>query len=116
MTGRPKKIIDWAKVEILCHMQCTQEEICAVIDVCEDTLNLKSKEDNGCCFSAFYKQKRKGGKASLRRSQWLNAIDNKNTTMQIWLGKQYLGQSDKNEIDQTNKNIEINIDKEDLAL
>lgn len=38
------------------------------------------------------------GKASLRRMQFKSAEDG-NVTMQIWLGKQMLGQRDKSEID-----------------
>ena len=34
------------------------------------------------------------GKVALRRAQWKNAIEKNNVTMQIWLGKQCLGQSD----------------------
>ncbi len=40
------------------------------------------------------------GKASLRRKQYEIAMSG-NTTMLIWLGKQALGQSDKQEILQT---------------
>lgn len=41
-------------------------------------------------------------KVSLKRRQWKIAHDGKgNVGMLIWLGKQYLGQSEKNEITQT---------------
>lgn len=39
------------------------------------------------------------GKKSLRRAQFDNAIKQNNTVMQIWLGKQYLGQRDKSDLD-----------------
>jgi hypothetical protein len=35
--------------------------------------------------------------------------------MAIWLGKQALGQTDKMEVDSSNKTIQINIDKDDSA-
>jgi hypothetical protein len=38
-----------------------------------------------------------GGKMSLRRHQW-RALEEGNTTMLVWLGKQYLGQREKNEV------------------
>ena len=38
------------------------------------------------------------GRASLRRMQYV-AAKKGNATMQIWLGKQYLGQKDKQEIE-----------------
>lgn len=39
-----------------------------------------------------FAQKRGAGKISLRRSQW--RLAEKNASMAIWLGKQYLGQRD----------------------
>ena len=90
--GRPPARISWKQVEALCEIQCTQSEICSVIGVCEDTLDKHCKAEHGISFSAFFKQKREGGHSSLRRSQWLMA--KKNPTMAIWLGKQYLGQTD----------------------
>ncbi len=37
---------------------------------------------------------------SLRRKQW-RAAEEGNTTMLVWLGKQYLGQKDKSEMNAT---------------
>jgi hypothetical protein len=50
------------------------------------------KEIYGYGFSQIYKVKRQGGKVSLRRQQF--EIAKTNATMSIWLGKQYLGQTD----------------------
>jgi len=47
---------------------------------------------------AIYEQAMDDGKQSLRRAQFKNALEG-NATMQIWLGKQLLGQRDQ--IDQT---------------
>lgn len=95
--GRPKKKISKKMFEELCSIQCTRDEICAVLDVTDKTLNTWVKETYGkeSTFSAIYQQKRDGGKTSLRRKQWL--MSEKNVAMAIWLGKQYLGQSDKQE-------------------
>ena len=49
-------------------------------------------------FSDYLPQKALAGKASLRRTQWKTATGG-NPTMQIWLGKNMLGQTDKQEID-----------------
>jgi len=95
--GRPLKPIDWNEVSKLCHIQCTEEEIAAFLEVAVDTLARRCKAENNCTFKEFSGQKRKGGRVSLRRSQWLNATKKENVTMQIWLGKQYLSQSDKQE-------------------
>ena len=93
--GRPKKVINKNQFEELCHIQCTQEEIQAVLDVQDDTLNKWCKETYGCGFSEVFRQKREGGKCSLRRKQW--KLADTNASMAIFLGKNMLGQTDKQE-------------------
>lgn len=90
--GRPRKEIKQKQFEELCAIQCTQEEICAVLDVCHDTLDKWCHETYDMTFSQVFEQKRQGGKASLRRNQW--NLSRTNPTMAIWLGKQYLSQKD----------------------
>ena len=48
-------------------------------------------------FSEVFSIKREKGKVSLRRSQF--KLAEKNPTMAIWLGKQYLGQRDEQYIE-----------------
>ena len=96
-TGRHLIDVDWDEVSELCKIQCTQEEIAAVTNITVDTLDTASKRENDCSFSEFYQQKKLGGHTSLRRKQWALAGEN-NATMQIWLGKQYLKQVDKQEV------------------
>ena len=91
--ARPKKVINQKQFESLCAIQCTQEEICNVLDVCDETLTRWCKEAYGLSFSEVFRQKRDLGKTSLRRNQWKLA-ENGNSTMQIWLGKQILKQSE----------------------
>lgn len=83
--------------EKLCGIQCTEEEICAVLGVTDKTLASWCNTTYGKKFSEVFKEKRKYGKASLRRNQW--ALAEKNPTMAIWLGKQYLGQRDNIEVE-----------------
>ena len=85
--------ISQKQFESLCAIQCTQEEICSVLDVCFDTLDEWCQTTYGKHFSKVFAEKREYGKSSLRRSQWLLA--QKNPTLSIWLGKQYLNQTDK---------------------
>lgn len=85
--------------ENLCGIQCTKEEICSVLDVSEKTLNSWCNDIYGENFSLVFNKKRENGKSSLRRTQW--KLAEKNTTMAIWLGKQYLNQTDK--LEQTNE-------------
>ena len=81
-----------AQFEGLCRIQCTEEEICGVLNCDDATLCRWCKTVYGRTFADVYKEKRQGGKASLRRQQF--KIAETNATMSIWLGKQYLGQSD----------------------
>lgn len=80
--------------EDLCYIQCTQAEICHVLDVDPDTLGRKLQEHYGMGYADAYKKFSDGGKMSLRRMQFKKAQEGSNT-MLIWLGKQYLGQSEK---------------------
>lgn len=90
--GRPEKKIDKNAFEKLCHIQCTQEEIADFFECSTDTLRRFCKKEYKKRFCEVYKKKRVGGKISLRRIQFKHA--EKNPSMAIWLGKQYLGQQD----------------------
>lgn len=94
-TGRPAKEIDQKQFENLCGLQCTQEEICGWFGVTDKTLNSWCKRTYDRSFSEVFKEKRGVGKISLRRAQF--RLAEKNSNMAIWLGKQYLGQSDRGE-------------------
>jgi len=94
--GRPRKKIDYRQLEELCRIQCTGEECAAVLGIDYDTLNIALKRDGHGGFSEYIKSKSGYGKASLRRLQWKSAQAG-NVSMLIWLGKQYLGQTDKQE-------------------
>lgn len=91
-TGRPRKEINQKLFENLCGIQCTEAEICGVLECSEDTLNRWCKRTYKMTFADTYKSKSQVGKSSLRRAQWQLAA--KNASMAIWLGKQYLGQRD----------------------
>lgn len=90
--ARPRKEIDPKQFENLCGLQCTLEEICGWFDVTDKTLDSWCKRTYHASFSEVFKQKRGAGKISLRRSQW--RLAEKNATMAIFLGKQFLGQRD----------------------
>lgn len=90
--ARPRKEIDQKQFENLCGLQCTLEEICGWFNVTDKTLDGWCKRTYHASFSEVFKQKRGAGKISLRRSQW--RLAEKNATMAIFLGKQFLGQRD----------------------
>lgn len=65
------------------------------MDVSDKTLDGWCKRTYGERFSEVFAQKRGKGKVSLRRMQF--RLAEKNASMAIWLGKQYLGQRDQPE-------------------
>ena len=100
-TGRPKIVVDWKKVDSLLAIFCTGEEIAGVMDISYDTIEKRCKEDKKMAFTDYSALKRGTGKASLRRKQWLMA--DHNPAMAIFLGKNYLDQSDKFNHEHTGK-------------
>jgi len=88
------KEIDKEQFETMCGIQCTKLEICAVMKVDDKTLENWCKRTYKKGFSEVFKEKRQKGFASLRRMQYDKALKG-NTTMLIFLGKNWLGQSDK---------------------
>jgi len=109
------KDFDWAYVDDLLRIGCTEEEIATVIKVNPNLLNVRCKELHGMTFQEYIKMGLTDYKISLKRAQTRSAIGiplNKqigdkevqvgwvqqpNVTMQIWLGKNHLGQKDHTE-------------------
>lgn len=114
--ARPRIDIDRKQFEQLCSIQCTKEEIAGFFDCSEDTIERWCKREYKESFAVVFAQKRGVGKISLRRSQFRMAETN--PTMAIWLGKQYLGQAERQEIavsvndDDTIKEMEAYFDKQ----
>lgn len=91
------KEIDKEQFERLCKIQCTKLEICEVLDIDDKTLDKWCRLTYSKGFSDIFRLKRQAGFASLRRMQYEKAVEG-NTTMLIFLGKNWLNQSDKNTI------------------
>ncbi len=97
--GRPPSIVVDEKtleqVKSLGGLQCTQAEAAAILKISRSKFeqllgsNTKVRE--------AWEDGRENGRASLRRLQYENAKTG-NVSMQIWLGKQWLGQKDKQEM------------------
>lgn len=89
---------DWKKIYNLCSIFCTGEEIASIMDVSYDTLEKRIRETYKISFTDFYKKHSSNGKASIRRQQYIQAVEEGNTALLIWLGKNYLGQRDNVEL------------------
>jgi hypothetical protein len=110
--GRPVKEIDFEQFQKLCEIQCTLVEIAGFFDVSEDTIERRCKERYGQTFAESYKKLSAGGLMSLRRIQFRMAETN--PAMAIFLGKNYLGQSDKMTVDVSK--LDADIERELAAL
>lgn len=103
--ARPLKEINKRQFEYMCQLQSTQKEICLMFDVTDKTLTRWCKDTYNKSFSEIFAIKKELGKISLRKYQW--NLSKKSTAMAIYLGKNYLGQSDKRGIEETDLDIQI---------
>lgn len=100
--ARPKKPIDPKMVSLLAQRGCKTIEIATALECSPDTIQRR--------FAAELAKGRADLKLSLRQWQ-LEAAKRGNITMLIWLGKQYLDQTEKLE-----RREELNADKTDQDL
>lgn len=94
--GRPKVEIDQKLFKKLCSMFCTKEEIAGVFECSEDTIERWCKRTYHMNFADVFKKECAHGKISLRRNQF--KLSEKSAAMAIFLGKQYLGQKDQQDV------------------
>ena len=87
--GRPILQIDGEQVRKLAAMHCTVQEIADFFGCSRETVYKR--------FSPELTAGRAQGKMDLRTQQF-KAARNGSAAMNIWLGKQYLGQKDQQEI------------------
>lgn len=111
--GRPRKTLTkkgWEMVATMSQFMATDEEIAVALsdDYEQISVDVLTNELNR---TTFAEQKLKGkcrGKTSLRSWQFASA-KNGNVTMQIFLGKNYLGQSDRAELEVPDTQINITV-------
>lgn len=94
--SRKKMEIDWEVVDEMLTAQCSGAEVAYSIGFkCSDTLYKRVEQKFKVPFSVYMQQKRTSGQALLRSTQFKMATKDKDRVMNVWLGKQYLGQKDK---------------------
>jgi hypothetical protein len=86
LPGRPRVEIDLELVYALAKIHCSVSEIAGILGVSKDTINRRCGD--------IMERARDEGRMSLRRAQFHKAINEGNVVMQIFLGKNWLGQSD----------------------
>src|SRR5215469_2904198 len=87
--GRHKANIDVEKVRTLAALGLTMKETAAILDCSDETIRRR--------FSDVMHQGWARRDASVRRKQFEIAMQG-NPTMLVWLGKQYLDRSDKQDV------------------
>ena len=92
--GAPVIPIDEAVMRRAASIGCTADEIAALLGVARATFYNRLKDDPS--LQVALDEARESGKATLRRLQWQRATAGSDT-MCIWLGKQLLGQRDRQE-------------------
>lgn len=91
--GAPRTEITERIFTGLCEIWATEKEIAHVFGCSVDTIERWCRRELGCSFADAYKKRAVIGNISLRRTQL--RLSEKSPAMAIWLGKQYLGQTDK---------------------
>jgi len=105
--GRPRKSFDWNLVESLAIAESTVDFVAERLVIKEKKVISKNsiaakvklierriREKFDCTYVEYRSKKIENKRIQLRDWQW-RAARGGNITMLIWLGKQYLGQSDK---------------------
>ena len=83
--------IDESQLEKLGAMMCTMDEVAAFFNIKKSTLSMRPQ------LMEIYNRGKEKGKTSLRRHQF--KLAEKSASMAIFLGKQYLGQTDQSQLD-----------------
>lgn len=95
--ARPPADINWSEVDKLLEAGCTGTEIAGYIGIHPETLYRRCEEDNKIGFTGYSAEKHAKGETLLRAKQFSEAMKG-DRGMLIWLGKNRLKQSDKQDI------------------
>ena len=101
--GRPRFTLgedQWRAFDAMCSAGALEIDIAQVYRVDVDTINTMVKRVRGMGFSEYREQKKGLGRVLPAQIQLEMATVDKNVAMAIFLGKNWLGQSDKQQIDQ----------------
>ena len=90
--ARPQKPIDLKLLEDLARIQCTDEEMASILGFTREGFRKRKQRQPGLV--GVIEKGKEAGRCSLRRLQWKSATAG-NIAMQIFLGKQYLAQTDR---------------------
>lgn len=97
-----KTLINWEQVIVLCKLMCTRDEVARVFHCSGRTLENASLREQHMTWTKFFEANCAEGKVSIRRHLFKES-ESGNVAASIFLAKNYLGMSDKQEIEQNVK-------------
>jgi len=92
--SRPKKEIDWKKVDVMLEAHCNGTEVAAQFDMHPETFYDRVRAEFNIGFTEYMQQKRCKGKSNLRAKQYQQAMTGCKTLL-IWLGRNWLAQREE---------------------
>ena len=105
--GRPRIELDPKQAKIFGYFRATYDTMAEQIGCSVDTIRAAMQDDKSE-FSKEYKKGFSGMKMKLSEAQVKTAIEDRNPTLLVWLGKQYLNQKDSPMPDEdVNKNYTV---------
>jgi len=111
--GRPKKELDWKLIDSILQFGARLIDCSEMCEMSDDSIQKRIREEYNCTFSEYRDRKMSKMRMKLLQKQYDVAMQG-NVALLIWLGKQHLGQQDKQEV--TSFVNEIKIKKEDENL
>jgi hypothetical protein len=92
--NRPNAVIpiNWKKVDEMLKVGCPGVEIAAYLGMSPDNLYRRCEKEHQLEFSAYAAQKRALGANIVRKVQYDVAVNDRENTMLIWVGKQLCDQ------------------------
>jgi hypothetical protein len=114
--ARPKQLLEdieangWDILESMA-VWATAEYCAAKLNISADTLDRRLKERFDYGFAEYKRKVQEPMRINLMKKQYDVAMQG-NVSMLIWLGKQYLGQSDKSDTTHKGEIVKVNFTKD----
>ena len=96
--GAPKKEFKWDVLDAILRYKATQKDCMELLGVSIRTIERKIKEAHDMTFGEYRDLKMSRTRMKLAQKQFDSAMAG-NTALLTWLGKQWLGQTDRQEHD-----------------
>lgn len=88
-TGRPKREVDWGQVARLAQHFMTCEQVCAIIGISRNTLNVHCQDEHGMPIGEFLTANRTKSEAMLMGVTMQKARDGDSKCL-LWMNEKYV--------------------------